>query len=186
MQAPAQILFTPRLKLRPFLPEDASEVERLAGAREIADTTTSIPHPYPPGEAKEWISRCAVQARQGTCYTFAIVRQEEEALVGAIELDIMVAHNRAEMGYWIGLPYWGLGYATEAAQRLVAFGFEELGLNRIQAFHFTRNPASRRVQEKAGLTYEGILRQYLRKGDRFEDCGICSILREVYFQKRIG
>ena len=74
----------------------------------------------------------------------------------------------------------GLGYMSEAARRVIQFGFEELGLNRIYAGYFTRNPTSRRVMEKAGMTYEGTYRQNVLKWGEFVDVGACAILRSEY------
>jgi RimJ/RimL family protein N-acetyltransferase len=75
-------------------------------------------------------------------------------------------HKRAELGYWIGVPYWNHGYASEAARRVVNWGFQYLGLNRIYAQHFADNPASGRVMQKIGMQYEGTLRQpFIRLGE---------------------
>ena len=81
------------------------------------------------------------------------------------------------MGYWIGVPYWNKGYCSEAAKALIGYGFDELGLNRVFAEHMVRNPASGRVMEKAGMTYEGTLRQHVKKWDRYEDLKVYGILR---------
>lgn len=141
-------LSTDRLVLRPFSPADAPDVQRLAGAREVADTTLGIPHPYPDGAAEGWIATHRESAASGTFYTFAIARKEDGALVGAIRLTVNQTHNKAELGYWIGVPFWRNGYATEAACKAVEFGFEMVGLNRVFARCFTRNPASARVMQK--------------------------------------
>ena len=81
------------------------------------------------------------------------------------------------MGYWMGVPYWNHGYCSEAARALVAHGFQQMGLHRIYAFHFVRNPASGRVMQKAGMTYEGTLRQHVKKWERYEDLTAYGILR---------
>src|SRR3982750_3610086 len=94
--------------------------------------------------------------RNGTSATFAIVERESAKLVGAISLMIKREHRRAELGYWIALDCWNLGYATEASARIIDFGFEELGLHRIEARHFIRNPASGRVMQKLGMQQEGV------------------------------
>lgn len=174
------VLETERLILRPFVPEDAPRVTDLAGVFVIADTTANIPHPYPPGAAEEWIAGLAPAAEAGTQYTFAITCRAQSVLIGAIGLVCNTQHNRAEMGYWIGEPYWRKGYATEAARRVVRFGFETLELNRIEATYFTRNPASARVMQKAGLRFEGMRRQAVRKWDRYEDLGLCGLVRADY------
>ena len=80
------------------------------------------------------------------------------------------------MGYWVGAPYWGRGYCTEAARAILRYGFEELGLHRIHAQHFARNPASGRVMQKIGMVYEGRQHEHVRKWDRFEDSDLYGIL----------
>lgn len=151
-------------------------VRSLAGAKAIADTTLTIPHPYPPGAAEAWIADVQLGWEAGTMATFAITRAGDDGLLGVVGLTIERPHARAELGYWIGEPFWGNGYATEAARVLCAYGFNALGLHRIHAHHFTRNPASGRVMEKLGMTREGLLRHAVRKGDGFEDLAIYSVL----------
>ena len=172
-------LETDRLILRPFTLDDAPVVRELAGAHEVASTTFTIPHPYPQGHAEEWIGAHAELAAKGIIYVFAVVRKADRALMGSIGIVIGSGrpHKRALINYWLGLPYWNQGYATEAARRVIAFGFEELGLNRIEATHFLRNLASGRVLQKVGMAYEGTLRGYLLRGDTFEDVMMYAILR---------
>ena len=100
---------------------------------------------------------------------FAMVRRADDALVGAVGLEINQRHGRAELGYWVGKLYWNQGYCTEAARAAVRHGFEVLGLRRIHAFHFRRNPTSGRVMQKVGMIHEGRLRQHVRKWETFED-----------------
>jgi ribosomal-protein-alanine N-acetyltransferase len=169
-------LETERLLLRPFRLSDASDVRRLAGAFEIADTTLTIPHPYPEGTAELWIATHATGFLARTQATFAIEERATRTLAGAIGLHIEPRHSIAELGYWIGLPFWGQGYATEAGRSIVAFGFTTLALNRIQARHFARNPASGSVMRKLGMSCEGTLRQAMKKWDRFEDVVMFSVL----------
>jgi RimJ/RimL family protein N-acetyltransferase len=172
---------TPRLILRQFHPADAPEVAVFAGDRDVASTTASIPHPYPPNLADAWIASLPVKLSAGTEVVFAVTlpvkRRPMGRLVGAIGLIVDRTHSRAEMGYWIGKPFWGKGYATEAARAVIGYGFETLSLNRIFAHHMTRNPASGRVLEKAGMKFEGELRGHVLKWDRFEDIRLYGILR---------
>src|SRR5467141_3252282 len=112
-------LITERLTLRPFIADDAFDVERLAGMREIADTTLNIPHPYPHGGAAQWIRLHEPAWSEGTSATFAIVGKKTGALVGAVSLIIKREHRRGELGYWIARDCWNRGYATEASQRMV-------------------------------------------------------------------
>lgn len=168
---------TQRLLLRPFRPEDAPAVQRFAGAREIADTTLNIPHPYTDGMAEEWIGTHAGAWERNEMATFAVTTTGD-GLVGAVSLRLRPEHRRAELGYWIGVPFWGRGYATEAARALVRFGFDTLDLNRIHATHFTRNPASGAVLRKIGMRHEGTLRQHVRKWNQAEDLALYAILRQ--------
>jgi [ribosomal protein S5]-alanine N-acetyltransferase len=172
-------LETARLILRPFILADAPEVQRLAGAREVASTTANIPHPYPDGLAEEWIGSHQAKFDAGELVNFAITLRDG-TLMGAIGLVINKTHRRAEMGYWLGVPYWNQGYTTEAAQAVLGYGFEKLGLNRIFARYLTRNPASGRVMHKMGMTYEGCQRQHDLKWDQFEDIGLYGILKSEY------
>jgi RimJ/RimL family protein N-acetyltransferase len=166
-------LATDRLLLRAFRPSDAETVHELVSAYEIALNTISIPHPYPEGAAAQWI---ATHPGRPDDHVFAITRRDDGALVGCIGIHVQPDHDRAELGYWIGVPYWGAGYATEAGRAVVAWGFESLGLNRIFAEHFTRNPASGAVMRNLGMKPEGTLRRHVRKWDEYVDVVICSVL----------
>jgi len=171
---------TRRLLLRPFVLEDAPEVQRLAGDHDIAATTLTIPHPYEDGMAEEWIKSHLGQFKEGKLVNFAIVLRETNGLVGAIGLNIRNEHESAELGYWVGKPYWGNGYCTEAATAVIGFAFDRLKLNRVFAEHFAENSASGRVMEKAGMKYEGYLRQVVKKWGKFRDLKMYSILKSEY------
>jgi RimJ/RimL family protein N-acetyltransferase len=169
-------LTTARLRLRPFMGNDAAAVTHYAGARDVAATTANIPHPYLDGMAADWIGRHEAWWTAREQIVFAI-ETESEPVIGAIGLVLAAADRRAELGYWIGVPFWRRGYATEAARAVVAFGFEQLGLDRIHAIHFADNPASGRVLAKAGFTVEGRLRSHVVKWGVAHDVIACGILR---------
>jgi RimJ/RimL family protein N-acetyltransferase len=173
-------LTTDRLELRPFRDEDAEAIERLAGAYEIALNTLTIPHPYPPGAALEWLANMRKQIEEGRAVNFAIVVRETGELAGGIGLEINRPHDRGEIGYWLGVPYWNRGYVTEAARAIIDYGFRELGLNRIEAGHFSRNPASGRVMQKSGMQREGRQRQFVKKWDEYLDVELYAILRSEW------
>jgi RimJ/RimL family protein N-acetyltransferase len=168
-------LTTERLVLRQFATADAPAMHRLLGAPEIA-ASTFVPHPYEDGMAEQWITHQHAKYEQGRQYGFAIVLAAEQILIGAISLMLTPAHDRGRLGYWIGVPYWNQGYCTEAARAVVQFGFHTLGLHRIWAPHFGRNPASGSVLQKIGMQYEGCQRGHFRHGDRFEDAMLYGIL----------
>jgi RimJ/RimL family protein N-acetyltransferase len=178
-------LYTGRLVLRPLRVEDAADVACLAGAREIADTTVTIPYPYSTEAALNWIAGLSEQWAARSNVVFALSLSGRDALIGAIGLsNVDAEHHQAEMGYWIGLPWWGRGYASEAAVDMLAFGFETLGLNRIYAHHMVRNPVSGHILRKIGMRGEGVLRQRVRKWGKFEDVALLSILRSEWLSLR--
>jgi RimJ/RimL family protein N-acetyltransferase len=171
------------LVIRPFTPADAEAVVPLAGSFEIADMTLTIPHPYSIDDAHKWIGAMPEGFEKGRSFPMAITIGAgpfQGELIGAVGLEISQPHARAELGYWIGVPHWGKGYATEAARAMLVFGFETLNLNRITAHHFARNRASGRILEKIGMKPEGLLRHHIKKWDRFEDCVMYGILRDEF------
>ncbi len=171
------VLGTERLILRPLHAGDAGVVRELAGDCEVARTTLHIPHPYPDGAAQEWIAGLRPAAKEGRLHTFAMVRRSDDLFLGVISLATEKEHRRAELAYWLGRPYWGQGYTTEAARRMVRFGFEQLDLHRICAFAMAKNPASARVMQKIGMSHEGRLVQHIRKWDQYEDLDAYGIIR---------
>ncbi len=173
------ILETERLCLRPLELTDAPIVQQLAGDPLVAATTLNIPHPYPPGVAVDWIRHLQQHAGTGQHYTFAITRRSDHIFMGVVGIHPNTLSS-AEIGYWLGVSYWNQGYMSEAVRRLLQFGFEHLRLHRIIARHFTINPASGRVMVKAGMIYEGTMRQHVRKGDQFYDLACYGILQSEF------
>lgn len=178
------VLETERLVLRGLIASDAPNIQKLASAYEIASGTLTMPHPYPEGAAEVFISSVRDEMERGESFVFGITLQGEA--IGCIGLNPTPQFNHAEMGYWIGLPYWGQGYTTEAAAKMLEFGFETLHLNRIYAAHFVSNPASGRVMQKIGMQYEGTLRQHYRRFDVYQDTAYYGLLRDDYFGAKNG
>lgn len=170
-------IITTRLVLRPFKAGDAPIVQHLAGHQDIASTTLSIPHPYPVGLAELWISSHASKYAEGSETVFALTLRTTGEVIGAMGFEVNPRHDWAEIGYWIGRPYWDQGYATEALRSLIPWTFAHTALNRLQACHFMRNPASGRVMQKADMKLEGVMRQRVKKWGRYEDIAIYAILR---------
>jgi RimJ/RimL family protein N-acetyltransferase len=171
---------TERLILRPFTLSDAPLVQQLAGDEAIASTALNIPHPFEDGMAEEWISTHQPDYEARKAANFAIVLADERRLIGAAGLSIISSDSRAELGYWIGKPYWGYGYASQAAQALIHFGFEVLSVNRIYATCLKRNIASARVLQKLGMAHEGTLRQHVYHRGRFQDLEEYGLLKEDF------
>ena len=162
------VLETERLVLRPYSPADARRVQEMCGDWAVVSTTINLPHPYPDGAAEQWISTHADSFRQGTEVTLAITLKPEGLVAGSLSLAVNKNHRRGELGY------------MEAARALMSFGFKVIDLNRIQATHLTRNPASGRVMQKLGMSREGLLRQHVLNRGAFEDLVMYSILRSEF------
>jgi RimJ/RimL family protein N-acetyltransferase len=152
----------------------------MCGDPAIAATTLAIPHPYPDGAAEQWISTHAESFQEGREVTLAITLKPEGSVIGTVSLSVNKNHQRGELGYMVAKEQWNHGYCTEACRALMGYGFSALGLKRIQAAHFPRNPASGRVMQKLGMTREGLLRQYVSNRGTHEDIIMYSILRHEF------
>jgi ribosomal-protein-alanine N-acetyltransferase len=146
---------TQRLVLRPPALADAARVCLLAGDYDVACMTGTIPHPYSEQMASEWISG-ALDGEEG----MVLMIERDGTLVGCTGYRPF-GKDHAELGYWIGKPYWGQGYATEAVGALIAHAFDADGFDYFTASHFADNPASERVIRKLG--FEAL-------GDEMRDC----------------
>lgn len=173
------ILETDRLILRPLSFADASSIQAAASMRAISDTTISIPHPYPDGEAERYIARQLDAWEAGHSVTFGIERKSSKGICGILEVrEIEQEHSQAELSFWIAVELWGQGYMSEALKPAIGFGFNHLALNRLYAYHMLRNPGSGKVLQKNGFVREGVLRQRIRKWGVFEDVALWAILRK--------
>ena len=175
-------LVSERLLLRRYKRSDMPSIVRLVGAREVAATTLRIPHPYTEDDARKFLGRIALEK---TLTSFGIFLRKTGEHCGGIGLDLDSDHDRAELGYWIGVPYWGKGIATEAAREVVRYGFETLGLNRIFANCFVGNPASQRVLEKLGMKYEGRFRKHINKWGEYRDVDNYGLLTDEWKAGRL-
>ena len=177
---PERVLALP-IALRPIEMRDAPRVQLLAGEREVAETTAQIPHPYPDGAAEAWI---ATQGRAAAGeHSYAITLSEDGLLIGAIGFRPS-AGEHGHLGYWIGRPYWGRGYATLAARAVIAVGFHCLDVDELTAWHLASNAASGRVLEKCGFR---ILRTEQREHrGSVQACCLRGITREDWEALRGG
>ena len=175
-------LKTDRLLLRKFQLSDAPNLQRLAGAKEVA-AGTFLPHPYENGMAEQWIAD-QEQAREGdSAVSFAITLADNATFIGSISLDIVQSHRHARLGYWLGVPYWNQGYGTEAVNAVLRYGFMQLNLHRIYSPHFQGNAASGRVLQKVGMTYEGRMREQYVRFDRFVDLELYGMLQRDFTER---
>ena len=141
------IMQTPRLRLRAVTDADAARIAELAGVWEVASMTGRIPYPYSEEAARSWVSGLADREE-----VFGI--EFERELIGICGFTID-ANGDAELGYWIGKPYWGHGFATEAANAVMTHGYAKSGVRRFVCKHLTGNPGSERVIRKLGFRFVG-------------------------------
>lgn len=151
-----------RLYLRALSKNDVAQIVEFAGDYDVAKMTLNIPHPYTEESALWWINHSHEGWESDDRFTFAIERKEDGQFLGGMGIHLQKRDLKATAGYWIGKPFWGKGFASEALTRIIQYGFEN-GLNRIQANHLTHNMASGRVMEKAGMTLEATLDDYYQK-----------------------
>ena len=144
------VLETERLVLRAPRLEDAEAIARLASDRRIAENTTRIPHPYRLADAEAFITHA--NNADGELALLITVDDEPIGACGLAQLE----GPAPDLGYWLGAPYWGSGYATEAARALIDHAFTALRLEALQAGARVTNPASRRVLEKCGFQWTGV------------------------------
>ena len=179
------ILETERLFLRPYEVNMAQAVYQVVQRREIADTMLMIPHPYPQKRVAGWLQYVQKSFELGTAFEYAVFTKEPDArYIGNCGLvAVSTAHQSGELGYFIDPEAWGQGYGTEACRRVVHHAFTELGLNRLFGRCLVRNPASRRVLEKAGLAFEGRFKQEFFMDGVYEDIDYLAILKSGYTQR---
>lgn len=148
---------TTRLTLVPPKIQDVPTIVQYAGHADVAKTTANMPHPYHEEDAIFWLNMSYQGFKQGDKAVFSIRDKSTDAFMGGIGLHIDEAHNRAELGYWIAVPFWNQGFMTEALTALLKYGFETRELNRIYAVHMIENESSGRVMAKSGMKKEGII-----------------------------
>ena len=143
------VLATERLVLRAPRRSDVKAIAALANDRRIAANTARIPHPYAIDDAEQFIA--AVNKREGeACFVITL----DGAPIGVCSVDLR--EDGPEIGYWLGVPHWGRGFATEAARALIDHAFGDLEHETLISGARVNNPASRRVLEKCGFQWTGV------------------------------
>ena len=163
-------------QVRSFRPEDAAALAKYANNREVwRNVRDAFPHPYRMQDAEAWIR---MAGRQFPEVSFAIADADE--VIGAIGLGLQtdVNYRAAEIGYWLGEPFWGRGIATAALLALTEYAFGHYDLIRLFAYVYEWNPASARVLEKAGYAFEGRLRKSATKDGQTVDQLLYAAVRE--------
>ena len=179
-------LETERLILRRMLVSDAEDMFDYAHRSDVTRHLTWDPHPdiqY----TREYLAYISAHYAAGDFFDWAVVERASGRMIGTCGFTRFHCEaDCAEIGYVLHPSFWGRGIATEAVREVIRFGFQRLEVNRIEAKFMEGNEASRRVMEKNGMTFEGMLRQSMYiKGD-YRNVGICSILRSEYFSWERG
>lgn len=177
---------TKRLLLRSIELSDAERINLLVNDKEITSTTLRIPYPSSMEDTQKWIETHHKNCEKGDQAVFGIILKDINKIIGVISLDINNQHENAELGYWIGKSYWRNGYCTEAAEAILKFGFQQLKLHRIFAFHMKENSSSERVMQKIGMKYEGLLKHHIKKDGNFKDIKVYGIIISSSPRKFIG
>jgi RimJ/RimL family protein N-acetyltransferase len=144
------VLETERLILRAPTLGDAKAIAKLANDRRIAENTARIPHPYALTDAKEFISA----VNDGGSELALLITLADETVIGGCGIATVAGQN-PEIGYWLGVRYWGQGYATEAVRALIDHAFQRLDYDVLHSSARVTNPASRRILEKCGFQWIG-------------------------------
>ena len=144
---------TQRLLLRPFVLQDAGDLQILVSNYNIAKMTRSIKHPYKDGMAEAWIAKQERAWDEKSSLNYAIILKQSNKLIGGVGL-VGINNEVAEIGYWVGEPYWGKGFCTEAVRALIKLCFDELNIKKVVADCLASNPASGKVLQKVGMTFK--------------------------------
>ncbi|MBX9786173.1 MAG: GNAT family N-acetyltransferase [Alphaproteobacteria bacterium] len=132
---------TERLTLRPLRAEDAVLIQHLLNDKEIAERLRRVPHPYTLQDAETFVAFAQRSMAEGKCVILAIIRRSDQQFMGVIS-------SEGELGFWLGKPYWGQGYGTEATGALIHFCFHVLKQKKLKASALKTNIASRHILEK--------------------------------------
>ena len=148
---------TARLRLRSLRDGDLSELVDLIGNWEVARWVSSVPHPYRDSDGREWIAVVQQDHANSRPRRFAIALKETDRIIGGVGLDGSTGDESDEpsLGYWLGQPYWGNGYASEAVAAIIDYGFRTLGMETIRAYTDPSNAASQKVLRHCGLIHVG-------------------------------
>ncbi len=179
------IIETDRLCLRPMSVTDASDMYAYARRRDVTEYLLWSPHPSEQ-YTRDYLRYIEKRYAMGEFYDWAVVEKSSGKMIGTCGFTRFdFPHNSAEIGYVLNPAYHGKGYGTEAAGRVLRFGFENLSLHRIEAKFMQGNQSSLRVMEKLGMRLEGYRRDGMLVKGTYRTIGVCSVLAgEVSFSAK--
>ncbi len=173
-------LQTDRLLLRPMRVSDAADMYDYAQNPKVTEYLLWKPHPgihY----TRSYLEYLEGRYRTGSFYDWGIILKESNKMIGTCGFaHIDTVHNVGEIGYVLHPDHWGQGIAVEAAVAVLHFGFQTLGLHRIEARYMVGNDASRKVMEKLGMRFEGVRREAMFIKGSYRDIGTCALLVQDY------
>ncbi len=171
---------TGRFILRKVTLDDVDDMYEYAKEAEVTKYLTWSPH-VDKAHTFEYVSYLQNRYKVGDFFDWAVVCKDSGKMIGTCGFTRFdYPSNAAEIGYVLNPDYHGQGIATEVLARVIRFGFEKLALNRIECRYMIENPASRRVMEKNGMSFEGVCREGMLIKGKYRNIGICSILRSEY------
>jgi len=177
------VLETERLILRELSPEDADDVLEYASVPDVTTFLVWYPHQVKQ-DSIDFINFAKDQLVNNLTIIWGIEIKENKKLIGTIDLrNTQLINNCGEIGYVISNKYWNNGIMTEAVKRVIMFGFNEMKLNRIEAYCEVENIGSARVMEKAGMQFEGVLREKIYIKNKYRSMKMYSILKSEYINQ---
>lgn len=172
------VLESERLLLRPITIEDAEDIYEYATDKDVAEFVIWDVHKNKQ-ETLDFINVALNQFSQKQSITWGLELKSEKKIIGTIAfVNVYLNHECAEVGYALSKKYWNRGFVTEAIKAVIKYGFDELSLNRIEAHCEEANIGSWKVMEKAGMKYEGVLREKVFMKGRFRSMKMYSILKK--------
>jgi len=171
-------LTTERLRLSALTEADIPLIVHYANNNNVARYTANLPHPYAAADAAFWLNMASEGLKEKNHFIFALRNKETNAFMGGMGLRLHPQFNRAELGFWLGEPFWGQGLTSEAVAAIIQFGFGELGLRKITAHHILVNGASGKVMLKNGMKQEGLLRKEMVRDGLEHDVAVYGLLVE--------
>ena len=173
---------TERLILRKLEQRDAPlYFERISSREAVAKTMLWEPHQHP-DETEALVARCVQWYADPTFCRWAIALKSDDTIIGVADLLRFTEDHGCSFAYMIGEEFWGQGYATEALRAIFAYGFDHLGLEQIEADHFSDNPASGRVMQKLGMQHIGTKRHAYEKHGIPKDAEEYRLTKEQFIR----
>lgn len=167
-----------RVLLSQPLEKDVRALVKLLGSsKTYARNTLNIPYPYEQKDGTFWVNLSENSFEKKEALLFAVRLKDTEELIGGVGIHLSPGHNKAELGYWIGAPFWRQGYALEVINGIVDYSFSILCLNKLFAHVFSFNTSSSRLLEKAGFTLEAVLKEEYFKDNTAIDANRYYLLR---------